>query len=84
MQPKACETEETNTIFFISPRKIVIKTIVQGIGYLYADSFQVESKLVVCQPDPNVNKVSIKGEFRVNWLKTVRFIASTLLKESER
>jgi len=84
MQPKTMPTVESNYIFFVSPRKFIMRVIVQGYNYIYADCFAVEQKLTVTQPDPTVDEIHFYSEHRVNWHKPMRLLHGIMMKETEK
>ena len=47
MRPKLYHFFETKTTYFLSPRKVIIRSVQQGRGFTYADRFSTESVLVM-------------------------------------
>lgn len=85
MQPKSNNCTVTCEHYLISPRLLVRKATFNNEGFPYADSFNMDYKLTFEQyDDPSGNpKTHMKGEFKVNILKPIRFLQSTVIKETE-
>ena len=45
MQPKSNKANMTDDIFFISPRMVIKKCLIENEGFMYADCFNIESKM---------------------------------------
>lgn len=86
MQPKTNKCNNFVENFIVSPRKIIRKALISNEGFPYADCFNMDYKLTLEQYDDAATgrpKTHMKAEFRVNMLKTVRFLQSTIIKETE-
>ncbi len=46
MQPKQNDCQETVDVFFVSPRQIIRKVLIQSSGFPYADCFNMEYKTI--------------------------------------
>jgi hypothetical protein len=84
MQPKTNRCDQIVDTYFVSPRMIIRKALFKLDGIPFADSFNFEYKLTFEQVEGGAPfRTKIKSEFRVNILKPIRFLQSTVVKETE-
>lgn len=76
MRPKLYNFIRTETIYFLSPRKVLVHSLQQGRGFTYADRFATESVIVMTQTQPETEneniettdfKVRLEEHYRINW-----------------
>eukprot|EP00347_Sterkiella_histriomuscorum_P017285 403349970 len=89
MQPKQNKANEYCENYFISPRMVIRKVLLQNEGFTFADCFNIEWKVVFedvthTQPNKSIPTVKVRSEFKINMIKPVRFLQGTLLKETEK
>ncbi|CDW84713.1 UNKNOWN [Stylonychia lemnae] len=88
MQPKSNKGVMSVVHYFISPRYVIRKAILQNEGFTFADCFNIEWLLQFKETEGSSDKISnvtnVESRFRVNMLKPVRFLQGTLIKETEK
>lgn len=76
-------------MFLVSPHKVILNVLTQGSGFPYADTFNIEARFTLtaskARPGGRAEaKTHLKIEHRMNFLKSVKLFASTMLRESEK
>lgn len=83
--PSKCDIQETQTAYFVSPTKIVIRYFIEQFGFTFCDWFNPMGIVVLEQDyDKKKNKFSVNLQFffRVDFVKSVSFFKSKIKNEA--